>query len=286
MKGKIAIITGANSGIGFETAKALAQKGAVVGMVARKAQRSDDARQAIITQTGNEKVFTFYADLSLQSDIREAASQIKNKFDRVDVLVNNAGTWFSQRIITAEGKEMMFAVNHLAYVLMSHLLIGHLEKSAGGRIINVASDSHFRAKLKLDDLFLSKGYHGLKAYEQSKLANILFTYELAKRVGERPILVNAVQPGLVKTNIGHKNTIGLHSIAWWIRKLGGVSPEKGAETSIYLASSDEGGKVSGKYWDKCKPKSSSKSSYDEKMAAALWDQCLNLTGIEDFFSAD
>lgn len=283
MEGKQVIITGANSGIGFETAKALAKQGAAIGMVVRQSERSQQAREALIKSSGNQNIHLFFTDLSLQSSIRKAADDIRSTFNTIDVLINNAGTWISNRTMTSEGIEMMFAVNHLAYFLLTHLLLDKLEKSGAGRIINVSSDSHFVGKIRLNDLFLSKKYHGLKAYEQSKLANVLFTYELSRRLGETPITVNAVQPGLVKTNIGHKHTKGIHSLAWGIRKLGGVTPAKGAATSIYLASSAACEKVSGKYWDKCKPKPSAQISYDEALASALWQKCEELTSVEDYF---
>ncbi len=285
MKNKICVVTGANAGIGFETALALAKAGARVFLVGRDPEKLSRARENIQIQTQNNQVDMVVTDLSSQVSIRKSADQIMEKTEKIDVLVNNAGTWFSKLSLTHEGIEMQFAVNHLAYFLLTHKLLGHLAASGEGRIINVSSDSHFKGKMNFDDLNLTKKYHGLRAYAQSKLGNVLFTYALDRRLKERdlPVSVNAVQPGLVKTDIGMKHTISLHGLAWKIRRMGGVSPAQGAQTSIYLASSPEVKGVSGKYWDKSAAKPSSKRSYNEEDANTLWDISLGLTGISDYF---
>jgi len=287
MRGKNCIVTGGNSGIGFETALALANSGAKVLIVSRNQEKAEAAIKSIKAKSQNKDIDFVLADLSSQKSIRDAAKYILKEFDTIDVLVNNAGTWFSKLELTEDGVERQFAVNHLAYFLLTHELLGGIQKSEDGRIICVGSDSHFHGKIHFNDLSLSKKYHGLRAYAQSKMANVMFVYELDRLLKEKKIenvSVNCVQPGLVKTDIGLKHTISLHGIAWRIRRMGGVSPAKGAETSIYLASSDEAKGQSGMYWDKCKPKPSSKRSYIKEDISRLWDICLELCHIDDYFS--
>lgn len=287
MEGKNCIITGGNSGIGYETALALAIQGANIIIVSRNPEKAEHAVKAIKAKSQNNNVDFILADLSSQKSIRDAAKYVIREFDKIDVLINNAGTWFSKREFTEDNVETQFAVNHLAYFLFTHELLGALSTSEDARIICVGSDSHFHGKINFDDLSLGKKYHGIKAYAQSKLANVMFTYELDrqfKQMGIGNICINCVQPGLVKTDIGMKHTISLHGIAWRVRRLGGVSPAKGAETSIYLASSQDVKGQSGKYWDKCKPKPSSKQSYKQDDAVRLWDICEELCGINEFFS--
>ena len=283
MKGKKCIVTGGNSGIGFETAKALAEKGAAVTIVCRNPDKGQKAVNEINSAINNDAVTLQIADMASQYSIREAAAAIKAKWPVVDVLVNNAGTWFSKRQMTADGVETQFAVNHLAYFLFSRELLPSLGKSGEARIVNVASDSHFHGKMHFDDLSLEKKYHGLRAYAQSKLANVMFTYEFARRNPHHTISIYAVQPGLVKTDIGLKHTFSIHGLAWKIRRMAGVTPAEGAATSIYLASSPEVAGETGKYWDKCRPKPSSKASYVKEDSARLWDLSCRLCNIDGYF---
>ena len=286
MEGKNCVITGGNSGIGFETALALAKLKANVIILSRSNEKAMAAVKSIKAKSQNNAVNYVLVDLSSQQSIREAAKQIKQEFEKVDVLVNNAGTWISKLELTEDGVETQFAVNHLAYFLLTHELLGLLQKSEDARIVCVGSDSHFHGKMHFDDLSLGKKYHGLKAYAQSKLANTLFTYELDRQLkskGINNISINCVQPGLVKTDIGLKHTISLHSLAWKIRRMSGVTPAEGAKTSIFLASAEEAKGESGKYWDKCKAKPSSKNSYIEDDAARLWEISKNLCSVEDYF---
>lgn len=288
MEGKNCIVTGGNSGIGFETALALAKMGANLIIICRSEEKGATAAKMITAKSQNEHVEYVVADLSSQASIRSAAAFIRNKFSSIDVLINNAGAWFSKMVLTEDGVERQFAVNHVAYFLLTRELLPALKNSTDARIICVGSDSHFQGKMHFDDLNLTKKYHGLRAYAQSKLANALFVYELDRKLRELElsnITVNCVQPGLVKTDIGTKHTISLHDIAWRIRRMGGVSPAKGAETSIFLATSDSIQGESGKYWDKCSTKPSSKKSYIEEDAARLWDISLQLTGVEDYFES-
>lgn len=284
MKGKNCIVTGGNSGIGFETAMAIAKEGAHLIIVSRNPEKGNAAVQKIKEATGNNQVEMQQIDMSSQQSIINGADEIRKKWDQLDVLVNNAGTWFSKRILTEDGIETQLAVNHLAYFLFTHELLPILRKAPEARVINVASDSHFQGKMHFEDLSLKKKYHGLRAYAQSKLGNVLFTYEFDRRKPDDNVNIYAVQPGLVKTDIGLKHTFSIHSLVWKIRRLGGVSPAEGAATSIYLATSPEAAGQSGKYWDKCKPKSSSKKSYNEDDAARLWKISCDLCKIDNYFA--
>ena len=287
MKDKNCIVTGGNAGIGYETALALAAKGANVTIISRNQDKAESALAKIKEITGNENLDYVLADLSSQKSIRDAAKYIIKAYKTIDVLVNNAGTWLSKLEYTEDGVEKLFAVNHLAYFQLTHELLGGLYRSREARVVCVGSDSHFHGKMHFDDIALSKNYHGLKAYAQSKLANALFVYELDRRLKKRKIdniSINCVQPGLVKTDIGLKHTISFHGIIWRIRRMGGVSPAEGAATSIYLASSEAASGISGKYWDKSKQKPSSRLSYNEDDASRLWDMCLDMCHIKDYFS--
>lgn len=283
MKGKVCVVTGSGSGIGYETALALAEKGAKVIIITRSIEKSGRVIEKIKKETGNDQAEGYAIDLSSQRLIRKGCAELLKNNPIIDVLINNAGTWYSKLVFTEENIETVFAVNHLAYFLMTHLLLPALMKSDDPRVINVSSDSHFQAKMHFNDINLTGKYHGLRSYAQSKLANVLFTYEFERRKpGEKPGIY-CVQPGLVKTNIGLKNTVSLHGIAWKIRRMAGVVPREGAATSIYLASSDEVKGQSGRYWDKCKPKKSSKASYNKEDARLLWELSEKLCDIKDYF---
>ncbi len=283
MKGKTCVITGANTGIGLETTKALASKGAEIIMICRNPDKGQQAKALIKKATGNEKLDLIIADMGKQRDIREAGQVIRSKYSKVDVLVNNAGTWISEQTFTEDKIETVFAVNHLAYILLTHELYGLLKVAPEARIVYVSSDSHFNGKIDFDNLFLNGTYNGLKSYALSKLGNVMFTYELHNRKQEDHIWVNALQPGLVKTDIGLKHTKWLHGFIWKIRRSGGVPPSEGAKTSIYLASDEAAKRQSGQYWDKCQPKPSSKISYNPEASATLWDKSLEMLNIKDFF---
>ena len=287
MEGKNCIVTGGNSGIGFETALALANFGANVTILSRNQEKAEASVKSIKAKSQNNNVDYILVDLSSQISLKDASNYILKEYDKIDILVNNAGAWFSKLELTDDGVERQLAVNHLAYFLLTHELLGALHNSDDARIICVGSDSHFHGKIHFEDLSLGKKYNGLKAYAQSKLANALFVYELNRQLKSRGIhniSINCVQPGLVKTDIGLKHSISLHGIIWRLRRMGGVSPAKGAETSIYLASADEAKSQSGKYWDNCKPKPSSKRSYNTEDAIKLWNISKDLCGIDDYFS--
>ncbi|MEZ4883202.1 MAG: SDR family oxidoreductase [Chitinophagales bacterium] len=283
---KTAVITGSNAGIGFETALALAKMNYKVLLLCRNEQKASEAVEALKQKSGNADIGHVVADLSSKEDIAAAAKNISLQFDHLDALVNNAGIWLSERTLNKDGIEVQFAVNHLAPFLLTHLLLPLLLKSDDARIVNVNSDTHFRGKIDFNDLTLSKGYNGIKSYAHSKLSNCLFTYELDRKLKQKGIqnmAVNALQPGLVKTDIGFKHTFSLHALVWKIRREFGVTPEEGAKTSVYLATAPELKGISGLYWDKCASKPSSKNSYIEADAQKMWAISKEMCGIADFF---
>ena len=285
MEGKVCVITGASSGIGFETALSLAHNGAQVMMIARNAQRVKEAVDKVIKKTQNKRIDGTVIDLSSQRDIRRGALDILSHLKTIDVLINNAGTWNSKLKFTEENIEMQFAVNYLAQFLLTHLLLPGLVRSNDPRIIAIGSDSHFSGKIHFNDINLTSKYHGLRAYAQSKLANLLFTYEFNRRKTIDKLCINAMHPGIVKTNIGYKHSVALHSLAWKLRGITGLSPAEGSDTVMYLAPSDEVQGISGKYWEKRKPKKSSKRSYAKEDAQKLWLLSEKLCDIGEYFSA-
>lgn len=282
---KVAVVTGANAGLGFETAKALAQQGYQVALLCRAAAKGQAAVEQIKAVAPAAALEVFPVDLASQTSIRDVAAVLRTRYPVIDVLVNNAGTWISQHTLTAEGVETMFAVNHLAYFLLTHLLYPALIAAPDARVVCVASDSHFKGKIHFDNINLTGRYHGLRAYDQSKLANVLFVYELHRRKTAPQLSTYAIQPGLVKTDIGIKHTNPLHALAWRIRRSGGVSAAEGARCQVYCASAAAAQGQSGLYWDQCRPKPSSRASYSPEDASRLWDWCLAACGINDFFGA-
>jgi NAD(P)-dependent dehydrogenase (short-subunit alcohol dehydrogenase family) len=273
MKGRVCVVTGVTQGIGKVTALELARRGADMILVARNREKGE-AVVAEIAEKAGRKPELRIADLSLLAEVRRLADELRRDHDRLHVLVNNAGAMHTSRKLTSEGLEMTFAVNHLSYFLLARELLPLLE--AGGtperkaRIVNVASRAHRNARLDLDDLQAEKGYgHPLQQYANSKLMNILFTYELARRLEGTNVTANCLHPGVVATGFGH-NDRGLLDWAIKIASPFFLSAEKGAETSIYLAASPEVEGVSGKYFDKKKPARSRRASYDEATQKRLW----------------
>ena len=303
MKNKICLITGANAGIGKFTAMGLAKSGAKVIMVSRNKEKGQKALQEIVEKTGNNQVELLTADFASFESVKKLALEFLSKYNKLDVLINNAGTFFSELQYSKDGIEMQFAVNHLAPFLLTNLLLDTLKKSSSSRIINVSSKLHYRGSMDFDDLYLKaqsaerlahgvlrhapcalrsahkKGYDGLKAYCQSKLANVLFTYELSRRLEGTGITVNCLHPGGVRTGLANKNASGIYKIGWIFIKPFMISPVTGAKTSIYLASSNEVEGITGKYFDKCKPQRSSRISCDREIAGRLWEVSEELTGI-------
>ncbi len=278
MSDKTCLVTGATLGIGKETALGLARLGAKVVIVGRDEARTRATAAEIAKETGNPNVDFLVADLSLQSGVRALAAAFKAKYSRLDVLINNAGAVFMKREVTSEGFERTWALDHLAEFLLTDLLLDTLQASAPGRIVNVASGAHTGGKIDFDDVQRSKKYGGIGAYNQAKLANVMFTYALARRLAGKGVTVNCLHPGVVATGFGH-NTPGLvKTLLSWGRPFL-LTAANGAKTSIYLASSPEVAAVSGKYFDKCKPVASSKASYDEAAQERLWEMSLKQTGL-------
>lgn len=274
MRGRVCLVTGATQGIGLVTARELTRMGAEVTIVGRDPARSEAARQAIRSAT-SRSIDVLLADLSHMAEVRRVAAEFRAKHDRLDVLVNNAGAMHTTRKVTAEGLEMTFAVNHLAYFLLTRELLPLLEAAGTpehkARIVNVASAAHQRANLDLDDLQLEhKPYgHQLQQYSNTKLMNIMFTYELARRLQGKNVTANCLHPGVVATGFGH-NDRGIMDLAIRIASPFFASPEKGAKTQIYLATSPEVEGVSGKYFARSKPVASRKLSYDVDAQRRLW----------------
>lgn len=269
---KTILITGATSGIGQETARALAERGRQVIIAARSEDKARDTVAGIRASTGNRDVDYLLADFSALDSVRDLAAQFLQRYDKLDVLVNNAGAYFLRRQDSADGYEMTLAVNHLAPFLLTDLLLERLKASAPARIVNVASDAHAQATMAFDDLQFEQRYPSFGAYGRSKLANILFTYELARRLEGTGVTANAVHPGFVSTGMGSNN------VPPWLGKLfRGMTSlfardvVEGAETVIYLADSPEVEGVSGKYFEDKTAVSSSPISYDEAVAARLWN---------------
>jgi NAD(P)-dependent dehydrogenase (short-subunit alcohol dehydrogenase family) len=283
MNNKICLVTGANTGIGLATAKALGAMGARLIICCRSEEKAWETINTIRRGYPHADLDYALADLSSQQEIREMADRLKKKYAKIDVLINNAGAWFSTFSRTQDGFERQWAINHLAPFLLTHCLLPLLLQSDDPRIITVSSDSHFHGKLHIDDVNLSQNYHGLRAYAQSKLANVLFTREFDRRKTRPKLTSYAVQPGLVKTDIGLKHTLGWHGLAWKIRRLTGKSPEKGAETSIFLASSPEAKGISGAYWDNCQQKDPSKKAQSPQDASRLWELSEEMCGITSYF---
>ena len=270
MNNKLCLVTGANAGIGRATALGLAQKGAHVVMICRSAERGRAAQQEIIAQSGNQQVDLLLADLSVQAEIRRVAAEFKQRYSRLDVLVNNAGAIFTTRQESADGLELTFALNHLGYFLLTQELLPLLLASAPARIINVASGAHYSGQINFDDLQLRQGYAAFKAYAQSKLANVLFTNELARRLAGTGVTANSLHPGVVGTQFGRNNR-GLSLIIRLVRPFL-RSEAKGAETSIHLATAPELATTTGQYFDDNQPKRASDLAYDETLARRLWEE--------------
>jgi NAD(P)-dependent dehydrogenase (short-subunit alcohol dehydrogenase family) len=270
LHGKVCLVTGATSGIGLVTAGALARQGAITILVARNAGRGAAVVERIRQATGNLQVEMLLADLSAQADIRRLAREFQSRYPRLDVLVNNAGALFSRRALSADGIEMTWALNHLAYVLLTALLLETLRATAPARIVNVSSDAHRRARLDFDNLQGQQRYGGWQAYARSKLANVLFTYELARRLAGTGVAANAVHPGFVATNFGRQNRSLTALLFRALQRVVALSPEQGADTVIYLATSPEVEGVTGQYFVKRRAVRSSPASYDVQAAQRLW----------------
>jgi len=279
MTRKVCIVTGSNSGIGKETARALAKMGATVVMIVRNPESGEEARREIIEESGNEDVDMLIADLSSMDEVRRVAREFNEKYDRLDVLVNNAGGIFNEYHTTADGNEMTFAVNYLAPFLLTHELLDTLKESAPSRVVNVSSGAHTMGKINFDNLQSEKNYSSFRAYGSAKLMLIMMTYELARRLEDTGVTANVLHPGFVRTDFGRKDGGFGRKLAFKFFSLFGKSPEKGAETPIYLSASPEVDEVTGKYFSNKRPKKSSKISYDEELQQKLWQKTEEVLGI-------
>ncbi len=271
MRGKICLVTGATNGIGKATALALAQMGATVVIVGRNPAKCAAVVSEIKQISGNDAVEALIGDLSIMAEVRQVAEQFKAKYQRLHVLVNNAGGAFGKRQVTSEGFEKTFALNYLNYFLLTSLLLDTLKASAPARIVNVSSDSHKGAHLDFDDLQSEKGNFVFNAYGRSKLADVVFSYELARRLTGTGVTANVLHPGLVRT--GFANNLGAVPSAFFdfIMRFVGITAEQGAQTSVYLATSPDVENVTGQYWEKCKAVPSGRAAYDEASWTRLWE---------------
>jgi NAD(P)-dependent dehydrogenase (short-subunit alcohol dehydrogenase family) len=276
IKGKTILVTGGTNGLGLVTARELARMGAQVTILSRNAEKCASVAAALKAETGNPVEF-IAADLSTLAGIMQAAAAFKQRHTHLHVLVNNAGAVFARRLVTSDGYEMTFALNHLNYFLLTNLLLDVLKASAPARIVCVSSHAHDGATINFDNLQGEKHFAAMQAYGQSKLANVLFTYELARRLEGTGVTANALHPGFIATGFARNNgafyNFGMKVIGLFIRK-----PEQGAQTSIYLACSPEVEGVSGKYFVDCKAVDSSPLSHDQALAEKLWQVSLELTG--------
>jgi len=271
MTGKIAIVTGANSGMGLATTIELAKMGAHVIMACRSQSRGAVALQEAQQKSNDSRIELMTLDLGDFNSIRAFASDFKAKHDRLDVLVNNAGVVALKRELTKDGYEAMLGVNHLGHFLLTNELLEHLQHARQGRVVNVSSGAHKVGKIHFDDLNLAKGFNVAKGYAQSKLANILFTKELARRLQPTRVTVNALHPGAVSTSIGVNRDTGFGKAVHKLLRPFFLTPLEGARTAIYLASSPEVEHVTGEYYIKCKPAKITERAKDPKLAARLWE---------------
>ena len=268
MRGKTVVVTGATDGVGKEAAKRIAAAGATLLLVSRNADKGGAVVERMRRETGNEAVSFLRADLSHLDEVRRVAGEIRARSTRLDVLLNNAGAIFMRRRESADGIEMTWALNHLGYFLLTHELLDPLKASAPARIVNVASAAHHDGIIDFDDLEGRRAYSGLRAYARSKLANVLFTYELARRLEGSGVTANALHPGFVRTRIGSNNGLLARLIIAAMMRVKGISVAEGGKTSVYLATSSEVAGASGGYYERCALARSSAASRDETVARA------------------
>jgi len=278
LSGKTVVLTGASSGIGRATALGLADEGARLFLVGRTPERCEETLGEIRRRTGRDDAVMLRADLSSLKEVRRLADELLARADRVHVLINNAGVTLLQRQLTVDGLEATFATNHLAYFLLTGLLLPRLRESAPARIVNVASDAHRFGRLDLSDLQNERRYRAMRVYGQSKTANLLFTQELARRIAGSGVTANALHPGGIRSNLGRSEGSAMELV----RKLVGLflkPPEEGARTSLYLACSPEVEGVSGRYYAKCRERTPAAHARDAELARRLWERSEELTGL-------
>ena len=285
MHGKICIVTGATSGIGKATALALARAGATIVLICRDKLKAEAVTDELRISSHRGSIDLLIADLSSQQEIRQAAAEFIRKYNRLDVLINNAGAMFPRRLESSDRIEMTLAVNHLAPFLLTNLLLDTMKSTGAARIINVNSDAHEHGKIDFADLQMRLHYGrgiGMRAYANAKLANLLTVYELARRLQNTQVTINALHPGYVATNIvALEDATGPFRLLkpfWGIGMRLILTPEQGAATSVYLACSPQLAHISGKYFERCAPVTSSRSSYDRTMQLRMWEMSERLTG--------
>ena len=274
------MVTGANSGIGKATAMGLAEMGATVILVCRSKEKGEAALSEMREKSGNNSLDLMLADMSSMQSVRQLASEFRRKYDRLHVLVNNAGLFMFTRTTTGDRLETTFEVDYLSHFLLTGLLIDLLKATAPSRLVEVSSIAHYNGHIDFDDLQGEKGYGGWRAYSQAKLAQVLFTYELARRLKGTGVTANCLHPGAVATNIWSR-PLGRAGFIMKLLRLFMMGPEGGAKTPIYLASSPDVEGVSGKYFTNKKEKESSKESNDEQVARRLWLVSEELTGLPE-----
>lgn len=274
MRGRVCLVTGATLGIGRATALGLARMGARVGIVGRSRERGEAVRAEIARDAGGSGAELFLADLASQAEVRRLAAEVRARFGRLDVLVSNAGVYTRRRTVTGDGIETQLAVNHLAPFLLTGLLLDLLRESAPARVVVVSSEAHRGARVRWDDLQGERGYNGLRAYANTKLMNILFVRELARRVAGTGVTANAVHPGVVATELLFGGWAPLRLLRPFIR-----TPEQGAATSVWLASSPEVEGVTGRYFRDRREVVPSRAARDDEAARRLWRESEELTGV-------
>ena len=279
MAGKSVLVTGGTNGIGKATAIGLAALGARVGITGRDQARTEATAAGIRAAPGSPAVDAFAADMSVQAGVRRLAAQVLDAYPRLDVLVNNVGGFWAHRHVTADGLEHTFALNHLAPFLLTNLLLDRLTASAPARIVTVSSGAHARGRIDFDDPQGERNYSGQRAYSQSKLANVMFTYELARRLEGTGVTATVLHPGVVHTSFGAEDQAAYLAVMIRVARLFMKTPAQGAGTPIYLASSPKIEGTTGRYFVNRKPKTSSKASYDTTAAGRLWQVSADLAGM-------
>jgi len=278
MRDKVVVITGATSGIGEVAADRLAQKGARIVFVARDRARGEEMRKHLRAIAGHADHRLHYGDLSRLSEMRRVGGEIAATEPHIDVLINNAGALFAHRQVTEDGLERSFALNHLSYFVITNLLLERLRATPGARIVSTASDAHKRSRLNFDDLQSVRGYSGFAVYGRTKLMNILFTRELAKWLAGTGVTANCLHPGFVATRFGDQSG-GFLSLAVRLAKNIAITPEQGAETIIYLASSPAVEAKSGGYYRTCKLDMPSRAAQNDANGKRLWEISAKISGV-------
>jgi retinol dehydrogenase 14 len=279
MTGKNVLVTGGTAGIGKATAVGLAALGARVGITGRDRVRAESAAADIRAASGNPAVDVFTADMSSQAEVRGLAGEVLDTYPRLDVLVNNVGGFWAHRHVTADGLEHTFALNHLGPFLLTNLLLDLLKASAPARVVTVSSGAHTTGRIDFGDLQGSAAYSGQRAYNASKLANVMFTYELARRIVGTGVTATVLHPGVARTNFGAEDQATFFKVMQPLARPFMKTPAAGAATSVYLASSLEVEGITGRYFATRKPKTSNKNSYDTAAAARLWKVSAQLVGL-------